>query len=167
MWTVRDAGPADHRAVTRLLDAEHLNAPGPGGFDPGAPAVVAEWRGQIAGVAEFDLDCDFGRDEGRPGHLGSQAWVFAIAVDPSLRRHGIGRALLAEVARRADLAGRTFLALVPQDGTPGQTAERLTFFRRCGLALIEPDRPGAAWGCPVTSCNEGVDAVSGSELQQT
>lgn len=82
---------------------------------------------------------------------GGQAWVFAIAVDPGLRRRGIGRALLAEVARRADLVGRTFLALVPQDGSPEQTAERPVFFRRCGLALIEPDGPGAAWGCPVTT----------------
>jgi GNAT superfamily N-acetyltransferase len=150
MLTVRNARPEDQWDVAPLLQAEDLLVPEPGSFATDVPAVVAEWHGQIAGAVEFDLDCDFGREEGRCGHPGPQAWVLAIAVDAVLRRRGVGRALLEQVARRADLAGRTFLALVPQDGNPEQTAVRLAFFRNCGLALIEPDVPGAAWGCPVS-----------------
>ncbi|WP_407563117.1 GNAT family N-acetyltransferase [Streptomyces sp. 184] len=109
---------------------------------------MAELRGAVVGAAEFQLDCDFGRDGGRPTHPGPQAWILTMAVAEPHRGQGVGRALVTEVARRARDAGRTFLALVPQDGD--DVAGRETFFHAVGFAPIEPDRPGAAWGSPVT-----------------
>ncbi|MFJ9203109.1 GNAT family N-acetyltransferase [Streptomyces flaveolus] len=94
-----------------------------------------------------------------------------MAVADTHRRHEVGRTLLTEIARRAQQAGRTFLALAPQDGE--DTAGRGTFFRACGLAPIEPGASGAAWGCPVgqiprcrcvgwTDEEESVTSCSGS-----
>jgi GNAT superfamily N-acetyltransferase len=149
MLTIRGAGRTDRAAIARLLEAADLEYPGFESFDPDTLAVVADWCGQVVGLAEFDLDCDFGRPEGRGGHPGRQAWVFALVVDERFRRCGIGRALLSEVARCARRAGRTYLGLVPQDGEPGEASGRLVFFRRCGLVPLEPCGPGAAWGCPI------------------
>lgn len=84
-----------------------------------------------------------------------------MAVTEARRRHGVGRALVTEIARRAQDAGRTFLALVPQDGD--DAAHRETFFQACGLALIEPDGPGAAWGCPVAQILAAGGAATGRD----
>ncbi|MEV5517457.1 hypothetical protein AB0L50_31890 [Streptomyces flaveolus] len=61
-----------------------------------------------------------------------------MAVAHAARRGGVGRALLAEIARRAQEAGHTFPALVPQDG--GDAADRQAFFQACGGAAREPHR---------------------------
>ena len=53
-----------------------------------------------------------------------------------------------EIARRAQKAGDTFLALVPLDGA--DAADRQAFFQACGFTLYGPAGPGAAWGCPVS-----------------
>ncbi|WP_424866222.1 GNAT family N-acetyltransferase [Streptomyces sp. SAI-229] len=115
------------------------------------PRRSARHRGRAPRIchrgAEFQLDCDFGRGEGRPDHPGEQAWILSMAVADTHRRHGVGRTLITEIARRAQQAGGTFLALAPQDGE--DTAGRGTCFRACGLAPIEPGASGAAWGCPV------------------
>ncbi|MFF1839542.1 GNAT family N-acetyltransferase [Streptomyces sp. NPDC058231] len=55
-------------------------------------------HGSVVGVAEFQLDCDFGRDEGRPDRPGEQAWILTMAVADAHRRHGVGRALVTEIA---------------------------------------------------------------------
>jgi GNAT superfamily N-acetyltransferase len=47
-----------------------------------------------------------------------------MAVTEALRRHGVGRALLTEIARRAQDAGRAFLALAPRKVTMRPTARR-------------------------------------------
>ncbi|MFF6903947.1 GNAT family N-acetyltransferase [Streptomyces hydrogenans] len=91
---------------------------------------------------------DFGYAEGREAHPGEQTFIYTVAVAPTDRRGGVGRALLAEIARRAQEAGDTFLALVPQDGA--EEAGRQAFFQACGLTLYGRARPGAAWGCPVS-----------------
>ncbi|MFI6063438.1 GNAT family N-acetyltransferase [Streptomyces sp. NPDC051286] len=147
MPLIRDITPADCSVVEELLDSNDL---GVCGFynSEGLDVVVAELHESVIGIAEFRLDYDFGRDEGRPAHPGEQAWILTMAVADAHRRHGVGRALVTEIARRAQDAGRTFLALVPQDGD--DAADRETFFQACGLAPIEPDGPGAAWGCPVS-----------------
>ncbi|REK84468.1 hypothetical protein DY245_43245 [Streptomyces inhibens] len=97
----------------------------------------------------------------RHGHPGEQAWILTMAGADAHRRHRVGHALVTEIARRAQDAGRAFLALVPQGGD--DEADRRTFFRACGLVPIEPDGPGAAWGCPVaqTLAAEGVATTQG------
>ncbi|MFF8604190.1 GNAT family N-acetyltransferase [Streptomyces sp. NPDC015232] len=147
MPLVRDIVQADYSAVEELLYSNHL---GDGRFyDPeGLDVVVAELRGRVVGVAEFRLHCDFGHDEGRAAHPGEQTFILTVAVARTDRRGGVGRALLAEIARRAQGAGHTFLALVPQDGA--DAAGRQGCFQACGFTLYGPAGPGAAWGCPVS-----------------
>lgn len=115
----------------------------------GLDVVVAELHGSVVGIAEFHLHDDFGHDEGREAHPGEQTFVLTMAVADTDRRSGVGRALLTDIARRTQEAGDTFLALVPQDGD--DEASRQAFFRACGLTRYGPARPGAAWGCPVST----------------
>ncbi|MFC7924543.1 GNAT family N-acetyltransferase [Streptomyces cinereoruber] len=147
MPLIRDIAPADYPVVEELL---YLSGLGDGRFyDPeGLEVVVAEFHGRLVGVAEFEVRCDFGHDEGREAHPGEQTFISTMAVAPTDRRGGVGRALLAEVARRAQEAGDTFLALVPQDGA--DEADRQAFFHACGFTLYGPAEPGAAWGCRVS-----------------
>ncbi|KUH35191.1 GNAT family N-acetyltransferase [Streptomyces kanasensis] len=147
MPLIRDIVQADYSVVEELLYSNDL---GDGRFyDPeGLDVVVAELHGRVVGVAEFQLHCDFGHDEGREAHPGEQTFILTMAVAHTDRRGGVGRALLAEIARRAQRAGHTFLALVPQDGA--DAAGRQAFFQACGFTLYGPAGPGAAWGCPVS-----------------
>ncbi|MFF3431485.1 GNAT family N-acetyltransferase [Streptomyces sp. NPDC002602] len=146
MLLIRDLAQADYPVVEGLLDAEDLAVPGV--YDPeGIEVIVALVDGVVGGVAEFRLDYDFGRDDVRPGHTGPQAWVLTMAVAAGQRRLGLGRALVTEIARRAQDASRTYLALVPQDGD--DEPDRQKFFAACGLVPIEPEQPGRAWGRPV------------------
>lgn len=159
MLFIRDITEADSSVVEELLDSTDLGVCG--FYDPeGLDVVVAELYGTVVGAAEFQLHCDFKHAEGREAHPGEQTLVSTIAVAPAKRRGGIGRALLAEIASRAQKAGDTFLALVPQDGD--SAAGRQAFFQSCGLVLYGPDTPGAAWGCPVSEIlaanAAGVDA---------
>ncbi|MFI7019944.1 GNAT family N-acetyltransferase [Streptomyces sp. NPDC050164] len=147
MPLIRSASRSDHPMVLQLLEAEDLGPNGSYSAD-GVDVIVADRHGQVVGVAEYSLNCDFGRPQGRPDHPGEQAWIYSITVAHEQRRNGLGRALLAEVARRAQAAGRTVLAMTPQEGS--DVPSRLAFFRACGLALIESNTPGAAWGCTVS-----------------
>jgi GNAT superfamily N-acetyltransferase len=149
----RMTGP-DRPTIVGLLALEDLGPAGGSYSADGLDVLVADHHGQDVGVVEYDLHCDFGRDEGRAGHPGEQAWIYNIAVAAAERRSGLGRALLTEVARQAQEAGRTFLALAPQDGD--DVPSRRTFFQACGLRMIESETPGAAWGCPVTDVLRGL-----------
>ncbi|WP_328655554.1 GNAT family N-acetyltransferase [Streptomyces sp. NBC_00334] len=156
MLLIRDVTRDDYLVVKKLLDSNDL---GVGGayYPEGQEVIVADLDGSVVGIAEFQFDCDFGRDEGRLAHPGGQAWILTMAVAEARRRRGVGRALVTEIARRARDAGHTFLALVPQEGD--DAADRGTFFQACGLAPIEPDGPGAAWGCPVAQILAGGGAA--------
>ncbi|MEU6708578.1 GNAT family N-acetyltransferase [Streptomyces wuyuanensis] len=147
MPLIRNFAETDCNVVEELL---YLNDLGDGkAYYPGdLDVIVAELCGSVVGVAEFRLDHDFGHDEGREAHPGEQAFVLTMTVSHSDRRSGVGRALLTEIAHRAQEAGLTFLALVPQDGE-GE-GDRQAFFQACGLTRYGPDSPGAAWGCPVS-----------------
>ncbi|MGW2519199.1 MULTISPECIES: GNAT family N-acetyltransferase [Streptomyces] len=147
MPLIRDIAHADYSVVEELLYSNHL---GNGRFyDPeGLDVIVAELHGTVIGVAEFQLHCGFGHDEGREAHPGEQTFVLTMAVADTDRRSGVGRALLTEIAHRAQEAGHTFLGLVPQDGD--NAASRQEFFQACGPTLYGPDRPGVAWGCPIS-----------------
>ncbi|MFF9396990.1 GNAT family N-acetyltransferase [Streptomyces griseoluteus] len=144
MPVIRNIVQADHSVVEELLYSNRL---GDGRFyDPeGLDVVVAELHGSVVGVAEFQLHCDFGHSEGREAHPGEQTFISAMAVALTGRRGGVGRALLTEIARRAQKAGDTFLALVPQNQPRlAQDAIREGPCRRCtehGLAPVAAEFP--------------------------
>jgi GNAT superfamily N-acetyltransferase len=141
MLLIRDIAPADYPVVEELLYSTGL---GDGmSYDlAGLDVVLAELHGRLVGIAEFELHCDFGHDEGRrEAYPGEQTFIYTMAVDPTDRRGGVGRALLTEIARRAQEVGDTFLALVPQEGA--DAASRQAFFQACGLTLYGPAGPGS------------------------
>jgi GNAT superfamily N-acetyltransferase len=76
--------------------------------------LVAAEDGQILGTATLELDrrVDEGQDhraaERLPAH---EAHVRMVAVDPAVRRRGIGRALMEECIRVARQKGKTLLTL--------------------------------------------------------
>lgn len=64
MLLIRDITRADYPLVEELLDSNNLGVGGAYGHES-MEVIVAELHGSAVGVAEFQLDCDFGRDEGR------------------------------------------------------------------------------------------------------
>lgn len=103
---VRPAGPTDVELIYRLIVelATYERAPEQVvgtpemlarelfGDKPSAEALIAELDGQPAGFALFHGT--FSTWECRPG-----IWLEDLYVPPEHRRHGVGRALLAELAR--------------------------------------------------------------------
>ena len=79
--------------------------------------LVAEADGQIVGSAMAGYD----------GHRG---WVYYFGVESGARRHGIGRALMAEVERRVGELGCPKLNLQVRNGNDGATE----FYRALGFA---------------------------------
>jgi len=112
---LRDARPGDgplvHRFVMALAEYEKLAhevvASGDDfeqalfGPSPRVFARIAEWQGQPAGFSLWFYT--FSTFQGRHG-----IWLEDIYVDPALRGHGIGKALLVDLARRcvAEQLGR-------------------------------------------------------------
>ncbi|MDX1514121.1 MAG: GNAT family acetyltransferase [Gammaproteobacteria bacterium] len=78
---------------------------------------VAVLEGRIAGTAMSGYD----------GHRG---WVYAVAVSPSLRRRGVGRALMDRV--ESALAGLGCLKLNLQVRSDNEAV--LSFYRRLGYS---------------------------------
>ena len=99
-WFDRVAPP--HAAGTRLV-------------------LIATLRGEIAGTAQLDLDSMPSKRH--------HAEVSKVLVDPGFRRAGVGRALMAEIERRAAGEGRWLLTL----DTAGDAAEAL--YRSLGYRL--------------------------------
>jgi ribosomal protein S18 acetylase RimI-like enzyme len=83
--------------------------------------LVATLGGNIAGTAQLDLDSAPSKR-----HHGE---VSKVLVDPGFRRAGVGRALMAEIERRAAGEGRWLLTL----DTAGDAAEAL--YRSLGYRL--------------------------------
>jgi ribosomal protein S18 acetylase RimI-like enzyme len=80
--------------------------------------LLATVGGQAIGTAQLDLD-------GMPSKR-HHAEVSKVLVDPRFRRAGVGRALMAEIERRAIEAGRWLITL----DTAGDAAE--TLYRSLG-----------------------------------
>jgi len=79
--------------ATQAMIAEALFAPQPRVF-----ADIAEWRGEPAGLALWFYS--FSTFRGRHG-----IYLEDLFVRPALRGHGIGKALLAGLARRCAVEG--------------------------------------------------------------
>ncbi|MBI4305467.1 MAG: GNAT family N-acetyltransferase [Chloroflexi bacterium] len=99
----------------RLADVEAL---------PEAPwgCFVAEIRGRVVGFLLSELR---GGEYGMP----RGAWIMAVAVDPKMRRKGIGRKLVDELVTqcRQRRVPELYAALLPGDN------EATLFLRGCGL----------------------------------
>ena len=83
--------------------------------------LIASLDDDIAGTAQLDLNSMPSKRH--------HAEVSKVLVDPRLRRAGIARALMAEIERRAEAAGRWLLSL----DTAGDAAEAL--YRSLGYEL--------------------------------
>ena len=80
--------------------------------------LVAEGGGAVIGSAMAGYD----------GHRG---WVYYLAVEPTLRRGGIGRALMADVEVRLLALGCPKINLLIRSGNE----EALAFYGRLGFTL--------------------------------
>lgn len=136
--TVRPARWEDREAIVELIEAMggHEGARERPGTRPALgtlmqrPTVrmlVAQAGDRVAGYLELHArpSSAFGVTEG---------WISALAVDPSDRRRGIGRRLLAVAEREARMLGCTALAV--DSSVARGRAHR--FYRRHGFAGITP-----------------------------
>jgi amino-acid N-acetyltransferase len=113
---VRSATPDDLTAVERLLIASSLPLDGiPAALDG---FVVAEAGGELVGVAGLEVCCD-------------NALLRSVAVSPTWRSHGVGRALVTRVISDAEARGINALYLLTT------TAER--YFPSFGFRQITRD----------------------------
>lgn len=110
--TLRDAAPADVPLVLRLIRAlaayekllHEVQATEADvrrllfGDTPRASALVAEWEGEPVGFALWYYSVS--TFLGRPS-----LYIEDVYVDPAQRNRGIGRAIFAELARRAVAEG--------------------------------------------------------------
>jgi GNAT superfamily N-acetyltransferase len=132
---MRDALPSDHEDFVRLF--AELKVPDP-------PPTLERFASQIAPHAFFCVE------SGRPAGYafwkpyGDTAHVTHVVTAPGHRRRGIGRALMREVAARAQAAGcaRWYLN-VKEDNAPA-----VALYERCGMSVafesVHFDLPWAA-----------------------
>ena len=113
---LRAAVPDDLAAVERLLTASGLPLDGVGEALP--TFVVAEAGDDVVGVAGLEVCCD-------------NALLRSVAVSPSWRSHGLGRALATRVISDAEARGIHALYLLTT------TAER--YFPSFGFREISRD----------------------------
>jgi len=114
-WTIRDATPGDAPAIVALVhrfNREDGNPPGSlteadfralgFGARPRFRTLLAEAAGQVRGYALFypSYDTEFGA---------KGFYLQDLYVLPEARRGGIGRALMAAVARACDADGGCYL----------------------------------------------------------
>jgi ribosomal-protein-alanine N-acetyltransferase len=128
LYSLRDARLRDREAMYRL---DHAC------FEPG----IAFTRAQLAGFFELEsLQGIVAESRGRLigfaiGYLRNPALggVLTLDVDPAFRRHGVGRALFAELLSRLEAAGASAVRLEVDIRNKGAQAFYRSFgFRRLG-----------------------------------
>lgn len=78
------------------------------GDNPQFEALIAERTGAVVGYALFHLAYE-------PAYSARGVYLSDIYVRPGNRRRGVGRALVAAVAARAKILGRSFIWWVAKD----------------------------------------------------
>jgi len=111
---IRPASASDLPAVERLLTASDL--PLDGVSDAFKDFVVAEFNGDIVGVAGLEICCD-------------DALLRSVAVNPAWRSKGVGRALVTRAIANAESRGLNALYLLTT------TAEH--YFPSLGFSKVE------------------------------
>lgn len=115
MLSIRDATIADAALIRRLIWelADYEKEPDEVritdadiardgfGANPQFQSLIAEWNGQAAGFALY-----FGYYS---TWRGAGLYLEDLFVRPDFRGHGIGKALLAHIAREAERDGRSFI----------------------------------------------------------
>ena len=132
--TIRPATPADAEAIARLADELNADQGEPTGLftpdlirreafrdHPEFRLLVAERAGEVVGYALFHPT--FATELGQRGF-----YLYDLAVTASARGQGIGRALVAGVARVAKEEGRGFLWWSTKAGNEAARA----FYARLG-----------------------------------
>ena len=138
---IRAAAAEDAEALTRMLNALSVHVGladsvystasvkalffGP---RPALEFLVAERESGLIGYAAFEES--FNTNRGEPG-----LWLHDIYVDEDARGHGLGRRLMAEVARAAVAEGRTSVWW----GVDNGNRDALAFYNRLG-ARDDDDR---------------------------
>jgi GNAT superfamily N-acetyltransferase len=120
-FVIRPAVPADRAALVRMVKelnvhqgdpTEHFTEAivGRDVFGPDAylDVLVAERDGELVGYT-------FAHDGYESGYAARGIYLCDLYVAPHARREKIGRALVAAVARRAQVRGRTFLWWASRD----------------------------------------------------
>jgi predicted N-acetyltransferase YhbS len=134
---IRAAQPADAAAIARLSDMlrAHLGDP-EGVLDAAAvlrdcfgdapefDAFVAELQGVVVGSALFN-ECY------EPAYAARGLYLMDLCVDPSARRRGVGRALMARLVEEARIRDRSYVLWM---ANPGNDTARKFY------AAIQPDR---------------------------
>ncbi len=152
MFTVRRTTDADAPALDALLRREEYNLAD--GYSEGLPADWPSWIAVcdacgVVALLEGEFDDYFGARHAPAEHPAPQAFVAGLFVARGHRRRGVGRLLLQQFAAEARDAGYTFLTLIADHGDG--LADRVEFFRQCGLASLTPEDPDVAFGAPVIS----------------
>jgi GNAT superfamily N-acetyltransferase len=114
-FRIRCARPEDSARLAELVTAlmEHLGDPLEGfdaarfaddafGAEPQFSVLVAEREDELIGYALF-------HDAYEPSFAARGVYLADIYVCPEMRRHGVGRALLSQVAKDAAARRRTFV----------------------------------------------------------
>jgi len=127
---IRRSHPDDEASILKLLPlipanremtAQQLYAAGLRFRESTAlDVLVAEWNGEVVG---FLVLCFV------PTLTNLRAWIDDVAVAPSRRRQGIGRALVEAAVQRASRRGVTHLFLDTSRSNP----DTLDFYRACGF----------------------------------
>jgi ribosomal protein S18 acetylase RimI-like enzyme len=130
--TITPYTPSDEQAVIslwhRCFPPEHLTAHN----DPAtAIAQKLAYQPDLFFVAKLDNQIIGTTIAGYDGHRG---WLYSVAVDPTHRRHHIGRQLLEHAERALIALGAKKINLQVR----GSNAAVIAFYQRCGYA-IEPN----------------------------
>lgn len=131
MWSIRQAGLADHDQVLRFWESEGLGETAEDEWEAlvlgsSATVLLAEVGSELAGTAIAAFD-------------GWRAYIYHVAVAPRHRRHGLAQALIAESEQHLTLAGaRRIYILVDGENTAGLALAALSGYLPEGdIALVK------------------------------
>jgi GNAT superfamily N-acetyltransferase len=97
--------------------------------------LVAWLEGELVGSVQLSLDL--------PENQPHRAEVAKLLVDPAVRRHGVGRTLMAHAEQAARGIGRHLLTLDTRQGTAAEVLYRVTGWAELGTipgGELDPDR---------------------------